>query len=479
MDSEKENFNFESLKSSSKQPPSAVEVEREIIGAMLLDSDAIPKVFEILKADSFFDPKNVTIFKAIQALYEASEPLDTVTLYEELQKQGKTDEAGGAAYISKLSQDVSSAANVEYHARIVLEKWILRKLITTSLGVATSAFDAKEDVFDLLDEAEQNMFSISQEGTKESFTSMKTAVRDAWEMIEAIKANKIGSIAVQTGYFQLDDMLGGYQKSDLIIIAARPSMGKTAFALSFIRNAAIDYNVPVAFFSLEMSTIQLATRLISAEARMDAHSLRTGNFRDTDGQKISRTVHKLSSAPIYIDDTPGLSILEMRAKSRRLHKEKGIGLIVVDYLQLMNAGSKVESREREISIISRSLKALAKDLNVPVIALSQLNRAVEATADKRPLLSHLRESGAIEQDADVVIFLYRPEYYGIPNFSNGDSTEGVAEVIISKQRNGPVGDVKLRFIKEYARFENLDLYHGDVAPPYGNEAPPQMEDLPI
>ena len=345
--------------------------------------------------------------------------------------------------------------------------------------VATSAFDSKEDVFDLLDEAEQKMFNISQEGTKESFTSMKTAVRDAWEMIEAIKANKLGSIAVQTGYFQLDEILGGYQKSDLIIIAARPSMGKTAFALSFMRNAAIDYNVPVAFFSLEMSTVQLASRLISAEARMDAHSLRTGNFRDSDGQKISRTVHKLSSAPIYIDDTPGLSILEMRAKSRRLHKEKGIGLIVVDYLQLMNAGSKVESREREISLISRSLKALAKDLNVPVIALSQLNRAVEATSDKRPMLSHLRESGAIEQDADVVIFLYRPEYYGITQFSNGDTTEGVAEIIISKQRNGPVGDVKLRFIKEYARFENLDLFHNDVTPPYSSDEQPPMDDLPI
>jgi replicative DNA helicase len=479
-DTKKENFNFENVKSASKQPPAVVEVEKEILGAMLLDNEAIPKVFEVLKPDSFFDPKHKIIFKAIQSLYEANEPLDTVTLYEELKKLGKTEEVGGAAYISKLAQDVSSAANVDYHARIVLEKWILRKLISTSLDVATSAFDAKEDVFDLLDEAEQKMFSISQEGTKESFTSMKTAVKDAWEMIEAIHENKLGTVSVQTGYFQLDDMLGGYQKSDLIIIAARPSMGKTAFALSFMRNAAIDYNVPVAFFSLEMATVQLATRLISAEAKMDAHSLRTGNFRAADGAKISRTVHKLSSAPIYIDDTPGLSVLEMRAKARRLHKEKGIGLIVVDYLQLMTAGSKVESREREISIISRSLKALAKDLNVPVIALSQLNRAVEATTDKKPMLSHLRESGAIEQDADVVIFLYRPEYYGITQFSDGNSTEGVAEIIISKQRNGPVGDVKLRFIKEYARFENLDLFHDDiVAPNSDDQPPPPMDDMPI
>lgn len=478
MDLKSDNFNIEKVRSSSKQPPAVVEVEKEIIGAMLLDNEAIPKVFEILKADSFFDPKHKVIFQSIQSLYEANEPLDTVTLYEELKKQGKVEDAGGVTYVSKLAQDVSSAANVDYHARIVLEKWILRKLISTSLDVASSAFDAQEDVFDLLDEAEQKMFSISQEGTKESFTSMKAAVKDAWEMIEAIKGNKLGAVSVQTGYFQLDDMLGGYQKSDLIIIAARPSMGKTAFALSFMRNAAIDYNIPVAFFSLEMATVQLATRLISAEARMDAHSLRTGNFRDSDGQKISRTVHKLSDAPIYIDDTPGLSILEMRAKSRRLHKEKGIGLIVVDYLQLMTAGSKVESREREISLISRSLKALAKDLNVPVIALSQLNRAVESTTDKRPMLSHLRESGAIEQDADVVIFLYRPEYYGITQFSNGDSTEGIAEIIISKQRNGPVGEVKLRFIKEYARFENLDLYHDDVSMS-NDDAPPPPEDLPM
>jgi len=478
MDLKSDNFNIEKVKASSKQPPAVVEVEKEIIGAMLLDNEAIPKVFEILKADSFFDPKHKVIFQSIQSLYEANEPLDTVTLYEELKKQGKVEEAGGVTYVSKLAQDVSSAANVDYHARIVLEKWILRKLISTSLDVASSAFDAKEDVFDLLDEAEQKMFSISQEGTKESFTSMKAAVKDAWEMIEAIKGNKLGAVSVQTGYFQLDDILGGYQKSDLIIIAARPSMGKTAFALSFMRNAAIDYNVPVAFFSLEMATVQLATRLISAEARMDAHSLRTGNFRDSDGQKISRTVHKLSSAPIYIDDTPSLSILEMRAKARRLHKEKGIGLIVVDYLQLMTAGSKVESREREISIISRSLKALAKDLNVPVIALSQLNRAVESTTDKRPMLSHLRESGAIEQDADVVIFLYRPEYYGISQFANGDTTEGIAEIIISKQRNGPVGEVKLRFIKEYARFENLDLYHNDVSMS-NDDAPPPPEEIPI
>jgi len=479
MASEKENYDFEKLKSVSKQPPAVVEVERQVIGAMLLDNDAIPKIFEILKTDSFFDPKHRTLFNSIQSLYEANEPVDTVTLYEELNKEGKSEEAGGVAYITKLSQDIASAANVDYHARIVLEKWILRKLISTSLEVASSAFEGRDDVFDLLDEAETKMFGISQEGTKESFTSMDKAVKEALELIEAIHANKLGSFSVPSGYHQLDDILGGFQKSDLVIIAARPSMGKTALALSIARNVAVDDKVPVAIFSLEMATIQLATRLISAEARIDAQSLRTGRFKASDGAKISKTVHKLGSAPIYIDDTASLTVLEVRAKARRLKKEKNIGMIIIDYLQLMSGGGKVESREREISIISRSLKALAKELNLPVLALSQLNRSVESTSDKKPMLSHLRESGAIEQDADVVIFLYRPEVYGLQQFPNGDSTEGVAEVIIGKQRNGPVGDLKLRFIKEYARFENLDIHHGSLPPAEEEQHYSAEEDLPI
>lgn len=478
MASEKENQDFDKLKSSSMQPPSAVEVERQVLGAMLLDNDSIPRVIEILNVDSFFDPKHRILFYSIQQLYEANEPVDTITLYEELNKEGKTGEAGGVAYVTKLSQDISSAANVDYHSRIILEKWVLRKLISTSLEVASSAYEGKEDVFDLLDEAETKMFSISQEGTKESFASMDKAVKEALEMIEAIHANKHGTFSVSSGYHHLDDMLGGFQKSDLIIIAARPSMGKTAFALSTARNSAIDDKVPIAIFSLEMATVQLATRLISAEARIDAQKLRTGRFRDSEGPKISKTVHKLASAPIYIDDTPGLTVLEMRAKARRLKKEKNIGMIIIDYLQLMSGSGKMDSREREISTISRSLKALAKELNIPVIALSQLNRAVESTTDKRPMLSHLRESGAIEQDADVVLFLYRPEVYKINQFPNGDTTEGVAEVIIAKQRNGPTGEIKLRFIKEYARFENLELYHGDVAPAEIADYPTE-DDLPI
>jgi replicative DNA helicase len=459
---------IEKLRSASMQPPSAVEVEMNVLGAMLIDNEAVPKAMEILKADSFYDKRNRTVFEAVTSLYEANEPVDTVSIYEELKKAGKTEEAGGAAYLSKLTQDIASAANIDYHARVVKEKWILRQLISSTMEIAHSAYEGSEDVFDLLDAAEAKIFQISEEGIKESFKSMDKAVKEALELIEAIHSKNISTFSVPSGFFELDDLLGGFQKSDLIIIAARPSMGKTAFVMSAARNAAIDHEVPVAVFSLEMATIQLATRLISAEARINAHNVRTGKFKAEEGAKISRTVHKLSKAPIYIDDTPSISILELRAKARRLKNEKNIGLIVIDYLQLVMPSFNMESREREISTISRSLKALAKELNVPVIALSQLNRQVESRTDKKPMLSDLRESGSIEQDADVVLFLYRPEVYGITQYQGGDmqgeSTEGVAEVIIGKQRNGPIGEVKLRFIKDYARFENLDRFRQQQLP---------------
>ncbi|MEW5844422.1 MAG: replicative DNA helicase [Bacteroidota bacterium] len=477
----KENFDIEKLKSSAKQPPSAVEVEMSVLGAMLIDESAVPKAVEVLKPDSFFDKKNRTVFEAMFSLYEANEPIDTVSVYEELKKSGKVDAAGGAVYLSKLTQDVSSAANIDYHARVVLEKWILRQLISASMTIANSAYDGNEDVFDLLDAAESKIFQISEEGIKESFKSMDKAVKEALELIEAIHSKHISMFSVPSGFLELDDLLGGFQKSDLIIVAARPSMGKTAFAMSAARNAAIDHGVPIGIFSLEMSTIQLATRLISAEARINAHNVRTGKFRAEDGAKISRTVHKLSKAPIYIDDTPAISILELRAKARRLKNEKNIGMIVIDYLQLLSSSFHMESREREISTISRSLKALAKELNIPVIALSQLNRQVEARTDKKPMLSDLRESGSIEQDADVVLFLYRPEVYNITQYSggdmNGESTEGVAEVIVGKQRNGPIGDVKLRFMKDYAKFENLERFRQQLPAPA--EQIEAAEDFPI
>ncbi|MHB9040156.1 MAG: replicative DNA helicase [Melioribacteraceae bacterium] len=480
----KKERDIEKLKAASKLPPSVPEVEMAVLGAMLIDNDAVPKAIEILKPESFFDKRNRIIFESMSSLYESNEPIDTVSVYEELKKSGKGEEAGGAAYLSKLTQDISSAANIDYHARVVLEKWILRQLIHSSFEIASAAYEGSEDVFDLLDAAEAKIFQISEKGIKESFKSMDKAVKEALELIEAIHSKSIGTFAVPSGFFELDDLLGGFQKSDLIIIAARPSMGKTAFAMSAARNAAIDHGVPIAVFSLEMATIQLATRLISAEARINAHNVRTGKFKPEEGAKISRTVHKLSKAPIYIDDTPAISILELRAKARRLKNEKNIGLIIIDYLQLLSASYNMESREREISTISRSLKALAKELNIPVIALSQLNRQVESRTDKRPMLSDLRESGSIEQDADVVLFLYRPEVYGITQFSsgdmNGETTEGVAEVIIGKQRNGPIGDVKLRFIKDYARFENLDRFRQQL--PAGAEQAAitsGAEDFPI
>ncbi len=468
----------QNIGSSTKQPPSAVDVERVVLGAMILDTEAVPKVIETLRPECFFDKRNELIYEAMLSLFEANEPIDSVSLYEELNKNSKTAIAGGPAYISKLAQDVSSAANVEYHSKVILEKWILRKLISSSMEIATNAYSGTEDVFDLLDAAETKIFEITEAGLKESYKSMDRAVREAIEHIEAIHSKNIASFSVPSGFFSLDEMLGGFQKSDLIIVAARPSMGKTAFALSAARNAAVDNDVPIAIFSLEMATMQLATRLICAEARINAHNVRTGKFKAEDGPRISRTAHKLSKAPIYIDDSPGQTVLEIRAKARRLKAEKNIGLIIIDYLQLMSASSKLGSREQEISTISRSLKALAKELNVPVIALSQLNRAVETRTDKRPQLSDLRESGSIEQDADVVIFLSRPEYYGITQFADGESTEGIAEVIIGKQRNGPTGDARLKFVKEFARFENLDMFHSSFEDQVAS-VPSTEEDLPI
>jgi len=452
------NYEINQLRSQSRAIPSAVDVEARVLGAMLLDDKAIPKAFEVLKSEYFYNKRHKLVFDAIRVLYEAGEPIDTVSIYEELKKSGKLEEAGGPAFIGQLSQDITSAANVDYHSRVVLEKWILRKLISTSMEVAESAYAGNEDVFDLLDAAESKIFGISQESLKETFTPMDKAVREALELIEAIHSNTKGNLSVPSGLYSLDNMLGGFQKSDLVIIAARPSMGKTAFALSFARNAAIDHNVPIAIFSLEMATVQLVTRLISAEARINAHSIRTGKFRAEEGAKISRTVHKLSSAPIYIDDTPGQTVLEVRAKARRLKAEKDVGMIIIDYLQLMNSSTKMESREREISTISRSLKALAKELNIPVIALSQLNRSVEMrSGDKRPQLSDLRESGAIEQDADIVCFIHRPEKYGITEDAEGNSTLGLAEIIIAKHRNGAVCDVQLKFRNELAKFEEFEV----------------------
>ncbi|OGU31523.1 MAG: replicative DNA helicase [Ignavibacteria bacterium GWA2_35_9] len=448
-------YELEKIIPADVKPPAAPEVEAAVLGAMLIEKEAVAKAVEFLTSSVFYIKAHQLIFSAMVALFEAGEPVDTLTVYEELQKREQLDETGGAVYLSKISQNISSAANIEYHAKIILEKEILRNLITSSHEIARAAYQATEDAFDLLDEAERKIFEITESHLKRSFTGMDKAVREALEYIEAIHSKSNIKFSVPTGFYELDDMLGGFQKSDFIIIAARPSMGKTAFALSLARNAAIDHKIPVGIFSLEMSTMQLIIRLLCAEGRLNAHLVRTGKLPSEDGMKLSKNAHKLIEAPIYIDDTPAQTVLEIRAKARRLKVEKNIGMIIIDYVQLMQGPAKAESREREISHISRSLKSLAKELNIPVVALAQMNRAVEARTDKRPQLSDLRESGSLEQDADVVTFLYRPEYYGIKTDHEGNSLEGVTEIIIGKQRNGPTGEVRLAFIKEYARFENL------------------------
>lgn len=455
----KKNNNTENLAKlipADVKPPAAPDIEASVLGAMMIEREAVPKAIELLTTDSFYLKQHKIIFDAMVSLFESGEPIDTVTLYEELKKREQTEDAGGAVYLSKLSQNISSAANIEYHAKIILEKQILRGLITSSHEIAKAAYEGTEDAFDILDQAERKIFEITETHLKKTFTGMDRAVRDALEYIEAIHSNTKQKFSVPTGFYELDEMLGGFQKSDLVIIAARPSMGKTALALTLARNAAVDHKVPVGIFSLEMATMQLIIRMLCAEGRLNAHLVRTGKLPSEEGIKLSKNAHRLIESPLYIDDTPAQTVLEIRAKARRLKAEKNIGMIVIDYLQLMQGPSNSESREREISHISRSLKSLAKELNIPVIALAQLNRAVETRTDKRPQLSDLRESGSIEQDADVVLFLNRPEYYNIKNFGDdGTSTDGVAEVIIGKQRNGPTGEVRLAFIKEYARFENL------------------------
>ncbi|NNF59140.1 MAG: replicative DNA helicase [Rhodothermaceae bacterium] len=447
---------------AGRVPPQASDVEQSVLGAMLIEREAIPKAIEILPADAFYEPRHQRIYGAMQALFERGNPVDLVTLTEELKRRGDYEPIGGY-YLSELTTRVASAANVEYHARIIAEKSLLRKLITTMTGVVGHAYDPTVDAFDLLDNAEREIFQISESQLRRGAVPMSDVVKETFERLHSLHGRVGGITGVPSGFSQLDALTGGWQPSDLVIIAARPSMGKTAMSLAMMRNSALhpEKPAPVAFFSLEMSAAQLAQRLLTSEARVDAQAARTGRLHDDDWPKLARAAGRLAEAPIFIDDTPGLGILELRAKCRRLKAEHNIGLVIVDYLQLMHGTvtSKGGNREQEIAQISRSLKGLAKELNVPVIALSQLSRAVETRGgDKRPQLSDLRESGSIEQDADVVGFIYRAERYGITVDENGNSTEGLAEVIIGKQRNGPIGNVKLAFVNQFARFENLTSY---------------------
>ncbi len=449
---------------SGRVPPQALDVEQSVLGAMLLEREAIPQVIEILPPDSFYSDRHKKIYSAVLGLFERSNPVDLVTLTEELKRRKELDKVGGAYYLTDLTTRVATSANVEYHARIIAEKSLLRMLIETMTNHVRQAFDPSTDAFELLDHAESELFRISDTQLRRPASSMNHVLKETLANLEAIHGKEAGITGVPTGFRALDSITGGWQKSDLIIIAARPSMGKTAFSLATARNAALHPKNPagVAIFSLEMSAQQLAQRLLTSEARVDAQAARTGRLKDDDWPKLARAAGRLSAAPIFIDDTPGLSILELRAKCRRLKAEHDIGLVVVDYLQLMHGAptNRSSNREQEIAQISRSLKSLAKELNVPVVALSQLSRAVETRGgDKRPQLSDLRESGSIEQDADVVAFIYRAERYGITVDENGNSTEGLAEIIIGKQRNGPIGDVSLAFVHQFARFENLTTYY--------------------
>jgi len=454
-------------------PPQAVDIEEQILGAMLLEKEAISKVIEVLDEEAFHSERNRKIYQALLTLFERSEPADSITLAEELRRRGTLEAVGGEAYLVELTMKVTSAANVEYHARIVLEKALMRRLISETGAISARAYTGAEDAFDLLDSAEQAIFKISEWRLKKNFVSMDKAVHDTLEMLESIHGKHEGVTGVPTGFRDLDTLTGGWQNSDLIIIAGRPSSGKTAFALSLASNAAVHKSkpTPVGIFSLEMSMQQLIMRLLCAEARVDAHAVRTGRLPEDDWKRLSIGAGRLAKANIFIDDSASLGILELRAKARRLKAEHNIGLVIVDYLQLMQGPRSAENREKEISAISRSLKALAKELDIPVIALSQLSRAVEGRTDKRPILSDLRESGAIEQDADVVAFVHRPEMYMDPKSEKAEEVQGRAEIIVGKQRNGPIDDVTLAFVHRYARFENLALPSFETMP-VGPEEPP-------
>jgi len=436
-------------------PPQSIDAEMSVLGSIMIDNEALGKILETLEPACFYRNAHRRIFEGALSLYERNEPIDLITLSEELKRKKVLDEVGGTYYLTELSETVPSAANIEHHAGIVFSRFLLRKLIEESAGIARDCYEAQEDVYDILDRSEQRIFSLSERRMRNTFEHMSSIMHNTFNTIEKLHHGDPSVKGAPSGFYMIDDLTSGFKPAELIIIAGRPSMGKTAFCLNIARNAAIDGKKPVGFFSLEMSKEQLAMRLLCAEARIDAHKLRTGKLLDEDLQKLSMRAGVLADAPIYIDDTPGITVLELRAKARRMKKEHGIAMIVIDYLQLMQGPKNSESRQQEISTISRSLKALAKELDVPVLALSQLSRAVETRGgDKRPMLSDLRESGAIEQDADVVMFIYRPEFYLRAEEAEAKGLEGIAEVIIGKQRSGPIGTVNLNFVKRYARFEN-------------------------
>jgi len=443
-----------------KLPPQAIDLEEAVLGALMLEKDALSSVIDILKPDVFYKDSHQKIFQAIRTLFEKTSPVDILTVTAHLRSQGELEMIGGAYYITELTNRVASAANIEFHSRIIIQKFIQRELIRISTEVIQSAYEDTTDVLDLLDKAEKNLFDIAQNNLRRDSRKMDDLLHEALKEIEALKDKKDGLTGVASGFTDLDRMTSGWQKSDLVIIAARPAMGKTAFVLSCARNAAVDFNKPVIVFSLEMSSVQLVNRLVSGETEIEQEKIRKGTLEEWEWQQIHSKIGRLEQAPLIIDDTPGLNIFEFRAKCRRLKSQHDIQLIIIDYLQLMQgkADGKGGNREQEIGSISRALKSVAKELNVPVIALSQLSRAVESRpgTSKRPMLSDLRESGSIEQDADMVLFLYRPEYYGLEQDEDGNATKGVGEVIIAKHRNGETGTVRLKFVGKFVKFTDLD-----------------------
>jgi len=438
-----------------KIPPQSNEAEIAVIGSMLLEKDAIGQAIEFLDGSAFYREAHRKIFTTIVKLYDKNKPIDIVTLVEELRNSNMLEDVGGPSYITSIASSVPTAANISHYARIVREKAILRNLISTATQIVSESYDNITPVDKLLDKAERMIFDITMEKVEDKFASIKDVIKSTIETIDNLYQRKENITGVATGFHDLDVMTAGFQKSDLIIIAGRPSMGKSALVSSITEHIGVVEKIPLVFFSLEMSKEQLVQRMLCSHARVDAHKVRSGFLSQSDWPKLVSAAGKLSESPIYIDDTPGASVLEIRAKARRFKAQYDIGLIVVDYLQLMQGPMGSENRQQEISEISRSLKALARELSVPLIAVSQLSRAVEQRADHRPQLSDLRESGAIEQDADVVALLLREEYY-----NPTDENKGVAELIMAKQRNGPVGTVRLAFISEYTRFQDLAKEEG-------------------
>ena len=451
-----------------KLPPQALDLEEAVLGAMMIDKKGVDDVIDILHPEVFYKEAHQHIYEAIYILFQNSEPTDLLTVANQLKKTAQLDLVGGDFYLIGLTQKVSSSAHIEFHARIILQKYIQRKLISISSEIIEEAYDETTDVFDLLDSAETKLFEVTQGNLKKGSEDAQGLVTQAIKKIQEI-SNKQGMSGVATGFTRLDELTSGWQPSDLIILAARPGMGKTAFVMSMAKNMAIDFNSPVAIFSLEMSSVQLITRMFSSETGISSGKLRKGNLEPHEWEQLNVKVKNLSKAPMFIDDTPSLSIFDLRAKARRLASQHGIKLLMIAYLQLMTGGSSHGgNREQEISMISRNLKALAKELAIPVIALSQLSRAVETRGgSKRPLLSDLRESGAIEQDADIVSFIYRPEYYKIDEWDDEERspTEGQAEFIVAKHRNGGLESIRLKFIGNLGKFDNLD----DFDSPFGNE----------